>query len=70
MEASFATSFTAGVVDEFSVEPNEDVGDELLMAWVIFGCSAIHEEVVLRVKDGGQVFIDVCIDALEGAEGV
>lgn len=48
----------------------EGVGDDLFEAWILLGCGPVHEVIVGGVQEGGEVVVDVVVDALEVAEFV
>lgn len=50
--------------------PEEGVGDDLFEAGVVLCCGAVHEMVVGRVEEGGEVVLHAVVHTLEVAEFV
>ena len=69
-EALLAGFAAADVAQEASLVVKNGVGDDLLVARVVFGEVALEKEVVLGVEDEGEVVVGVGIEAVEVSEFV
>lgn len=70
VEAALSTALPTGVMEIFPVVLEQGVRNDLFEGRVIFGFTAIHEEVVCWIKNGLKVSVDISFDSLKSSQFV
>src|SRR5688572_25008813 len=68
VQSGFLAAFAAAVAQDAIIAENQDVGDELLVAFVLLGFAAVEVSDLRWRRDDRQVFLDVETQPLKNAE--
>jgi hypothetical protein len=68
VEAGFTASLASAVTEDFVAADEQDVGDKLLIAFVVLGVAAVEVKQVRRGGENGKIFPGVQAQALKNAQ--